>query len=122
MVDEKCSRAIQKKIRIGKKSTRLIGWEVPPQNWTKFNTDGTSRENRGTTSIRGLLRNEVGVWVWEFARKLGMKKAIEIEIYAIKIGLKIAWRKRIKHIIVETDSKGGCEPDQKSFENSSRTD
>ncbi|KAG8382401.1 hypothetical protein BUALT_Bualt05G0073500 [Buddleja alternifolia] len=88
--------------RTGKPET---SWNSPPKGWVKLNTDGSfwSTTNRATAG--GLLRNDMGHWLWGFSRNLGQNSITLAELTGIRDGLNIAWEHRVEKIIIESDSE-----------------
>ncbi|XP_042958003.1 uncharacterized protein LOC122293491 [Carya illinoinensis] len=76
----------------------------PRQGKLKLNTDGCSLNNPGDSGAGGLLCDEQGNLIFAYSTKLGNSSSIAIEIKAILQGLKICQERRIKGVIVETDS------------------
>lgn len=92
-------------IKKAKKGANSYKWKKPSKGWLKLNVDGSvfARVNRGAAG--GLLRDEEGVWQWGFVADIQCPTVLESEIEAIRIGLSIAWERRVQKIEVESDSK-----------------
>ncbi|XLR39734.1 hypothetical protein HN51_017884 [Arachis hypogaea] len=72
-------------------TTVPIAWTAPSANWVKLNMDGASRGNLGPASCTSAFQNELGGWLYGFARKIGEAKAIEAKNEAILSRLELAW-------------------------------
>ena len=42
------------------KEWRMIGWDCPPHDWCKINSDGAFKAREGITTVGGLLRDSNG--------------------------------------------------------------
>ncbi|CAL1398877.1 unnamed protein product [Linum trigynum] len=82
-----------------------IGWLAPPRGWMKLNVDGASAGNPGIAGAGGLIRDDQGRWIAGFVAKIGETSAALAELWAIRHGLDIAWRRRCTSLIVESDSQ-----------------
>ncbi|KAH1122914.1 hypothetical protein J1N35_006074 [Gossypium stocksii] len=47
----------------------------------------------GMTPIGGVVRDEAGRWLLDFGRSIGMGNIFTAELWAILIGLEVAWSK-----------------------------
>ncbi|QHN95925.1 hypothetical protein S245_062926 [Arachis hypogaea] len=115
---EECRTHFSREFSTGEFTQTLVNWKLPPKNWMKLNTDIASRENPGPASSAGVMKNIMGMWNWGFAKKLDSAKANEAEIEAINQGLELAWSKRIRNLIIESDSKGALDLIRKPRESS----
>lgn len=70
----------------------------------KLNCDGSVRNNGGSAGCGGLMRDEHGAFVLAFTRRLQRCSPLEAELSGILHGLQILWKKKIKNVVVETDS------------------
>ncbi|KAL3833945.1 hypothetical protein ACJIZ3_008681 [Penstemon smallii] len=68
-------------------------WKEPPPGWMKLNTDGS------------LLRDNMGGWSFGFSMNLGACTITEAELLALRMGLTLAWERRIEKLEVELDSQ-----------------
>lgn len=89
------------KLRSG---TSNITWTRPTKGWVKLNIDGRVLANNNSGAAGGVLSDEKGAWIWGFVTTIPQPKVLEAEIEAIRIGLSIAWEKRVPRIEIETDS------------------
>lgn len=48
----------------------------------------------------------MGVWLCGFQRRLGFCDTQHAEMWGVLIGLEITWRKGLRRVVVESDSKG----------------
>jgi ribonuclease HI len=82
-----------------------IGWKRPLDGWVKLNCDGACKGNGELAGCGGLLRQSDGTWIKGFSRKIGACDALHAEMWGLYLGLDMAWREGISHLIVESDSK-----------------
>ncbi|CAL1358846.1 unnamed protein product [Linum trigynum] len=90
------------------KSNRVvtdIGWVAPPRGWCKLNVDGASQGNPGKAAAGGVFRDDQRRWLGGFCYSIGDCSAACAELWAIKQGLEMAWRRDLRLLIVESDSR-----------------
>jgi ribonuclease HI len=90
-----------------KEKTRIsipIKWVSPPLGWFKLNTDGSSLGNPGLAGGGGVICNHVGEWVGGFSRAIGVTTSVQVELRALKDGLKLAIDLGIFNLEIEMDS------------------
>ncbi|KAL6573255.1 hypothetical protein OROHE_001714 [Orobanche hederae] len=84
----------------------LIGSWVPPEKgWVKLNTDGGIKVASASGVVGGLCRDDRGLFIWGFSRKIQICEIITAEATALQVGLSFAWDKRLPKLLVEIDSK-----------------
>ncbi|KAF7809195.1 putative reverse transcriptase [Senna tora] len=83
---------------------QIISWKPPEEGWIKINTDGAYNPSSNRMACGGVLRNEKGEWIMGFAKPLGSGNALQAELCGMLMGLDIAWKNRMKKIILESDS------------------
>ena len=64
-------------------------WHSPPQRFLKFNIDGASKGNPGTTSFGGVLRDEEGYIILIFHNHLRRATNNMVELMALEQCLEI---------------------------------
>ncbi|KAF7806654.1 ribonuclease H [Senna tora] len=87
------------------KPIRLVKWEAPVPGTFKINVDGSSRGNPGKSGIGGLIRDSNGAMIAGFSVSIGFSDILYAELFAIKYGLELAWKKGCKKVICESDSR-----------------
>ncbi|GAU23111.1 hypothetical protein TSUD_305580 [Trifolium subterraneum] len=85
--------------------TIFIGWKQPREGWFKLNCDGAHKSSIQLSGCGGLIRNNDGICVSSFARKIGSCDALHAEMWGMYIGMDLARRKGVTHLQVESDSK-----------------
>ncbi|KAK4274299.1 hypothetical protein QN277_017543 [Acacia crassicarpa] len=80
-------------------------WTPPPFGWVKVSVDGAVARSSGKAGCGGVIRNHRGEWLIGFNQNLGMAGVVESEEWAILMGLRMAWEKGFRKVILETDSK-----------------
>jgi len=84
------------------KLIRQVKWIPPFDNIMKVNVDGSSFSNPGKSSFEGLIRKNNGDWLLDF---YGITLCLAAELYAIFLGLRIAYAAGHMNIIHESDSR-----------------
>ncbi|KAK1568870.1 hypothetical protein Q3G72_029974 [Acer saccharum] len=87
------------------KKTCLLLWNPPSLDWVKLNVDGSMDPDSGSIAAGGVIRDHKKNWLGGFTLNKGMGSVIEVELWGIFEGLKIAWKAGYKKVIVETDSQ-----------------
>jgi ribonuclease HI len=82
-----------------------INWIPPPHGWYALNSDGAAKIGSKRAGCGGLLRNDAGVWIDGFVKKLGDTNAYMAELWGIYEGLKLALRHGVMHLELRTDSQ-----------------
>ncbi|KAI4313582.1 hypothetical protein L6164_026547 [Bauhinia variegata] len=85
-------------------SDSTAGWRFPEKGWIKCNVDGSFLSEKRSTGCGGVYRDEQGNWLYGFSKKLVYSDLTTAEIEAIYTGLKVAWERGYKKIILESDS------------------
>ncbi|KAL4353949.1 hypothetical protein GQ457_06G023580 [Hibiscus cannabinus] len=80
-------------------------WECPPDRWVKINTDGTVCGRLNLTTIGGVLRNNVGAWIFDFSRGVDCCSILMAELWTVHDALLYAWNFGYNCSILESDSK-----------------
>ncbi|KAL3527980.1 hypothetical protein ACH5RR_012636 [Cinchona calisaya] len=83
---------------------KLIGWEPPPTEFWKLNTDDSSWGNPSIAGGGGVIRNSLGEWIVGFSRQLGVASNNLAEVWALRDGLKLTLDSHCTRLFVETDS------------------
>ncbi|KAI5310976.1 hypothetical protein L3X38_030080 [Prunus dulcis] len=91
-----------------RKPTRFLtalSWQYPNEGVIKINTDGCRKGEDGHITARGVLRDSSGQWMRGFAVNLGIGQVLEVELWGIYLGLKIAWDIGCSSaVVLESDS------------------
>ncbi|KAI4313588.1 hypothetical protein L6164_026553 [Bauhinia variegata] len=85
-------------------SDSTAGWRFPGKGWIKCNIDGSFLPIKGSAGCGGVYRDAQGNWLYGFSKKLVCRDLTTAEIEAIYTGLKVAWERGYKKIIIESDS------------------
>ena len=94
----------------GKKQLQYISWGKPNQGWVKLNVDGASKHNPKRASAGGLIINEYGQCIVGFSANLEHASNVVAKLWAILMGLRIAWNSGKRKIVIESDSKTAILP------------
>ncbi|WCJ44057.1 Ribonuclease H-like superfamily protein [Euphorbia peplus] len=87
------------------RSEVLVGWNPPPHNWVKLNTDGAVKGSCFRALAGGIIRNCHGNWLQGFARRIGNCSVLRAELWGIYDGLNLAWTMGYKQVQVEVDNQ-----------------
>ncbi|XP_050216415.1 uncharacterized protein LOC126667478 [Mercurialis annua] len=90
---------------LGPKVEHLIGWDPPPPNWLKLNSDGAVRGPTNRAASGGVARNSSGEWMFGYSRLIGRCSVLQAELWGALDGLNLAWSRGHKQVILEMDSK-----------------
>ena len=92
-----------------------ISWRAPERDWVALNTDGSMVELGSNAACRGILRDSDSCFLVAFAARLHNVSVLEAKLWGIYHGLKLAWERGFRKIIVYSDSliainllKDGC--------------
>ena len=83
---------------------KLIKWIAPLDGWIKLNVDGASRPNSGKAGGGGVLRNQTSHWISGFIANFGICSSVKAELLALLQGLRMAWSRGVKKLLIEIDS------------------
>nr|GMD95791.1 heat shock 70 kDa protein-like [Ipomoea batatas] len=86
-------------------STINITWKQPPDGWYVLNTDGSFGNGAANGSCAGVVRDSRGSWCGDFGFKVPATTVAMKEVWAILKGVEWAWRKGLRKLIVQSDSK-----------------
>ncbi|KAF7841164.1 reverse transcriptase [Senna tora] len=84
--------------------TVSVKWKPPYIGWWKLNCDGAYQGNPGPFSIGGILRDAHGNWISGYSGFIGDGTALEVKLWAITMGLKVATILNCNLLWIETDS------------------
>ncbi|KAF7820661.1 ribonuclease H [Senna tora] len=85
------------------KPIRLVKWKAPAPGTFKINVDGSSRGNPSKSGVGGLIRDSNGTMMAGFLVSIGFNDILYAELFVIKYGLELAWKKGCKKVICESD-------------------
>ena len=77
---------------------------MPPEPYSKLNTDGSAISNPRLAGAKGVLRNHSGEWISGFSLHLGLASNNMAELATIRQGLALAWDMGFKSIHLKLDS------------------
>ena len=85
--------------------TTWIGWNPPVAGWHCLDTDGSVASSQHYAGHGGLLQGDSGNWVASFSKNLGLCSVEETELWALILGLQLAWNNNICLLVAEINSK-----------------
>ncbi|KAJ8762621.1 hypothetical protein K2173_008060 [Erythroxylum novogranatense] len=83
---------------------RNISWLLPSNGWIALNTDGTSKGNLGVAGAGSVIKDTEGRWLDGFVQNIGVATSFVAELWAIKVGLLMAWEKGYRRVRLQVDS------------------
>ncbi|KAK9025445.1 hypothetical protein V6N11_038312 [Hibiscus sabdariffa] len=91
-------------------------WQHPEPGWLCLNVDRSVSSSSGCASIGGLLRDHLGNWIFGFTKSIGKSNILQTELWAIYIGLQLAWSHGAEVLQIQSDSKQAIQLIQDFFE------
>lgn len=91
------------------KQGRRVKWCPSSLGWVKVNVDGFSSMNRQWLMVRRVVHDSTGNWLESFRKYIGRGFALKFELWAILVGLEVAWLRNYSKVIVESDSLDAIE-------------
>ncbi|KAJ1417015.1 Ribonuclease H domain [Sesbania bispinosa] len=82
----------------------LLKWFPPPNHWYKVNTDGAFSATTGRAACGGVIQDTCGSFITGFGSHLPCASALEVELWGLLRGARLAKRKGLQNVILETDS------------------
>ncbi|KAM3281865.1 hypothetical protein P3S67_027512 [Capsicum chacoense] len=79
-------------------------WNLPPNNWLKYNMDGVSRGNPGRISYAFCIRDPLGDLIYAEAKEIAEGTNTFLEIIAILEAARYCVAHNVFNLILETDS------------------
>ncbi|KAK8572720.1 hypothetical protein V6N13_048300 [Hibiscus sabdariffa] len=94
-------------------------WLAPEEGRYKLNTDGARCNTDGFASCGCVVRDALGAWKFGFSKFIGMCEVLEAELWGVVTGLRMAWDRGLRRIILEVDSADAVRsiqnPDRRSI-------
>ncbi|KAE8664737.1 hypothetical protein F3Y22_tig00112738pilonHSYRG00210 [Hibiscus syriacus] len=78
--------------------------EAPPDRWICLNTDATIDTYTSLGSISGVFCSSAGDWITGFHESIGITTPLQAELWAIYIGLQLAWIHSFDLLQIQSDS------------------
>ena len=82
----------------------MVGWCSLLVDFYKLNVDGAFEVRKWQGSCGGLIRNDAGEFLGGFSMNIGSCSVLEAELWGIYYGLDMAWKTRIRKLVLESDS------------------
>ncbi|KAE8724718.1 hypothetical protein F3Y22_tig00009942pilonHSYRG00148 [Hibiscus syriacus] len=79
-------------------------WNRPKQGRLCLNVDGAVSTQTGVGTTGGVFRDCEGSWLLGFSKTIGMAQLLQTELWAIYIGLQVAWEQGFELLLIQTDS------------------
>ena len=87
----------------GRKASIQVGWTLPPVQWVKLNSDGSSMGNLGRAGGGGIIRNAEGKWIKGYARAIGNMTSVAAELWGLRDGIQLCLELNLPVVIIELD-------------------
>ncbi|KAK8522156.1 hypothetical protein V6N12_055876 [Hibiscus sabdariffa] len=84
---------------------RTIPWRNPEHGCLCLNVDGAVSLNTGKATIEGLLRDTAGNFIFGFSKYIGFTNSLHAELWALYVGLQLAWDHGVNFLQIQTDCK-----------------
>ncbi|CAL2264022.1 unnamed protein product [Prunus armeniaca] len=81
-----------------------LAWEPLAVGGFKLKVDRSRISSNGAIGAGGVIRNSLGDWVTGFTVNLGKGQILDVEIWGLFFGLKLAAERGISNLVVEMDS------------------
>ncbi|KAK9043141.1 hypothetical protein V6N11_071490 [Hibiscus sabdariffa] len=78
-------------------------WSRPPFGWIFLNVDGAVSPSTSMGSAGGLVRDTDGRWLLGFNKFLGTTSPLCKELWAIYVGLQVAWDNGFEYVQVQSN-------------------
>lgn len=78
-------------------------WNPPPLGFIKLNINGTMDLVLGDTSAVAVAKDDIGSWRGGVGRNIGKCNVVQVELWEIYDGRRMAWDNNWTNIMVETD-------------------
>ena len=95
---------VSPRVQVDKVVKRMC-WERPLLGWKKLNTDGAFNGDAGLAGCGGIVRDERGLWVNGFNKRIGLANSFEAELWGLREGLLLCCNLNISHLVIELDAK-----------------
>ncbi|KAE8735646.1 hypothetical protein F3Y22_tig00000340pilonHSYRG00999 [Hibiscus syriacus] len=81
-----------------------ITWQPPPDKGFYLNTDAAVDSISSLGSASGVVRSSEGVWMTGFHKSVGITSPLQVELWAIYIGLQVALHYSVELLQIQSDS------------------
>ncbi|KAK9002756.1 hypothetical protein V6N11_060337 [Hibiscus sabdariffa] len=78
-------------------------WVCPTFGWICLNVDGAASSSTCMISIGDLIRDVEGGWILGFNKFLGVTSSFNVKLWAIYIGLQLAWDNGFEYVLLQFD-------------------
>ncbi|KAK8473962.1 hypothetical protein V6N11_000308 [Hibiscus sabdariffa] len=80
-------------------------WIAPHQGCLALKVDAAVSQSSGIAAVGGLIRDNYGSWKIGFQKALGITDVLQAELWAILLGLQLAWAQGHEIVEVQSDSQ-----------------
>ncbi|KAE8709897.1 hypothetical protein F3Y22_tig00110328pilonHSYRG00789 [Hibiscus syriacus] len=81
-----------------------VDWKSPEPGWICLNVDGAVSSTTKHGAIGGVFRDNEGSWILGFNKALGILQPLHAELWAIYVGIQIAWDHGFEFLVIQSDS------------------
>lgn len=100
-VSLQCQKSLVPQI-VNPVTSSSIQWFPPPTNQFKLNCDPAVHTASRKPAAGGVLRDHTGLVLFSFVADIGCCSVLAAELWAIFLGLQLAWSRGFKEFIVES--------------------
>ncbi|KAE8669528.1 hypothetical protein F3Y22_tig00112231pilonHSYRG00194 [Hibiscus syriacus] len=79
-------------------------WNTPEPGWICLNVDGVVSSTTKNGAIGGVFSDNEGSWILGFNKTLVILQPLHAELWAIYVGLQVAWDHGFELLIIQSDS------------------
>ncbi|CAN1818654.1 Putative ribonuclease H protein At1g65750 [Linum perenne] len=80
-------------------------WRPTGEGWVSLNSDGSLYTNPSRAAAGGVLRDGDGRFLAAYAANLGTCSIMRAELRGIVEGMKLAWERGVRKLLIQTDSR-----------------
>ncbi|KAK8558537.1 hypothetical protein V6N12_041839 [Hibiscus sabdariffa] len=82
-----------------------VHWKLLELGWVCLTTDGAVSPGTGIGLVGGVFRADNGSWITGFNKTIGIGCPLQAELWAILLGLQLAWDNGFERLLIQSDSK-----------------
>ncbi|KAL4319435.1 hypothetical protein GQ457_18G004670 [Hibiscus cannabinus] len=83
----------------------ITPWRNPEPGCLCLNVDGAVSLNSAKATIGGLLRDTAGNFIFGFSKYIGSTNSLHAELWALYVGIQLAWDHGVNFLQFQTDCK-----------------
>lgn len=100
------------------RSINHVVWQPPGNGWLKCNVDGVSKCGGHGAGCGDVIKDSTGNWIMGFALRLDDMGSLSAKLWSILKGLELAWERKYRQLVVESDAREAIDLIKRSRETS----